>query len=106
MVHAIHIVAKGGAVLDPSVAWRIVEQYQRLLRGKAPVQGLGQHELAALRLLAQGMTTREVASALGMLRQGVMGVIGRVCKKLSVSNKTEAVATALAQGHITLDGSD
>lgn len=66
-----------------------------------PLPGLlGERELRALRLLADGCDTREIASHLCYSERTVKGIIGTVTERLGVRNRTHAVAHALRHGLI------
>lgn len=66
-----------------------------------PLPGLlSDREVTALRLLADGCDTREIASHLCYSERTVKSIIGTVTERLGVRNRTHAVAHALRHGLI------
>jgi DNA-binding NarL/FixJ family response regulator len=57
-------------------------------------------ELMALRLLADGCDTREIARHLCYSERTVKSIIGTVTDRLGVRNRTQAVAHAIRHGLI------
>ena len=65
----------------------------------APVAtGLSQREQACLAMSARGLTSRDIATKLGIAARTVDFHIGNVLVKLAASNRHEAIAKAIAQG--------
>lgn len=74
-----------------------------LLRAVPPTplpNALGTRELMALRLLADGCDTREIARHLCYSERTVKSIIGTVTDRLGVRNRTHAVAHAIRYGLI------
>ena len=74
-----------------------------LLRAVPPTplpSALGHRELMALRLLADGCDTREIARQLCYSERTVKSIIGTVTERLGVRNRTHAVAHAIRHGLI------
>ena len=65
-----------------------------------PPSVLGARELMALRLLADGCDTREIARHLCYSERTVKYIIGTVTDRLGVRNRTHAVAHAIRHGLI------
>ncbi len=61
---------------------------------------LAHRELMALRLLADGCDTREIARHLCYSERTVKSIIGTVTERLGVRNRTHAVAHAIRHGLI------
>jgi LuxR family quorum-sensing system transcriptional regulator SolR len=62
--------------------------------------GLSQREHACLAMSARGLTSRDIATKLGIATRTVDFHIGNVLQKLAASNRHEAIAKAIAQGLI------
>ncbi|MFP8960011.1 LuxR C-terminal-related transcriptional regulator [Streptomyces nanhaiensis] len=60
-------------------------------------------QLAALRLAANGMTSREIARILGTTEQGIHLRLKTASKSLGAASRTHAVALALKRGLLDLD---
>lgn len=61
---------------------------------------LDARQLTALRLLADGLDTREIARHLCYSERTVKSIIGTITDRLGVRNRTHAVAHALRHGLI------
>ena len=66
-----------------------------------PDYGLSARETEVLQLLSAGNTNKEIANALCISEATVKAHLGHIFDKLSTSNRTETVATALRKGLVT-----
>jgi DNA-binding NarL/FixJ family response regulator len=96
MVAAITAVDVGERYIPRRVAARLAD---RMLR--ADLTG---RELSILELLAEGSTNKEIAGMLNISDNTVRHHVNNIMEKLQVSDRTEAVATAIRSG--VLSGSD
>jgi len=95
IVRAIHAVHAGGSYLAPRVASRVLGA----ATGKRRVaSGLSPRELEVLRLLAQGLPTKQIAPSLGIAERTVKFHVSSIFAKLGASNRAQAVALAAQQG--------
>jgi two-component system NarL family response regulator len=60
-------------------------------------------ELAALRLLANGHSNKEIATALGISERIVKSPLAHLFEKLQVTSRTEAVRVATRRGLVRFD---
>jgi two-component system NarL family response regulator len=60
-------------------------------------------ELEVLKLIAKGNTNKEVASELSITEATVKGHVNNILSKLGVSDRTQAVTTALQRGIVYLE---
>lgn len=67
-----------------------------------PIEELTERELEVLRLLAQGMPNKEIASHLIISERTAKFHVSSIMSKLGATNRTEAVALAAQRGLITL----
>lgn len=105
---SIRSVLRGGAPIDPFIARRILE----LLPAAAPAaataaqaapdlgEALSERESQILRLVADGLSNREIAEQLFLSRYTVESHVKRIYRKLAVSSRTMAVRAARARGVI------
>ena len=94
--------ARGESVLQPSVAAKVVARFAALPDdGAAPrpqplVVPLSDRELEVLRLLADGGSNREIASALFLAEGTVKNHVTNVLAKLGARDRTQAALRARA----------
>ena len=94
LVDAIHRVHAGGCFLPPPVA--------RALASRMPDSELSAREQEVLRLLASGKSNKDIASLLGITEATVKCHVSAILLRLDVSDRTQAVVTALQRGLIHL----
>jgi DNA-binding NarL/FixJ family response regulator len=95
LVACIHDVLAGKTYLAPAAAAKLAE-------GVTRVQ-LTPRELATLRLMADGKSNKEIASALGISDRTVKTHLGHLFEKLNVTSRTEAVKVATRRGLVRLE---
>jgi DNA-binding NarL/FixJ family response regulator len=95
MVGIIREVAGGGRPVLPEVAQRLT---QRMFQA-----ALTNREIELLQLVARGMRNKEIAAELKISEETVQGHVKNILAKLSVHDRTEAVAVAIRRGIVHLD---
>ena len=105
LVEAVRDVQAGTTALSPAIATKVVRQMQQQRPGTAAdqVEPLTPREIEVLRLVAQGMTNREIGRELGISHRTVQGHLANVYGKLQVNSRTEAVTEALKRGWIVIE---
>jgi two-component system response regulator DegU len=98
LVHAIHTVFEGKALLHPDATAQLLKEFVSLADNKAKDYGLSGREMEVLQLLSQGNTNKEIAKALWISEQTVKTHVAHIFDKLGTSDRTETVATALRNG--------
>ncbi|MEU0242764.1 response regulator transcription factor [Streptomyces sp. NPDC006235] len=101
LVHAVRVVAGGDALLAPSVARRLVEQYTRSTRHPRPAARLDVltgRERETLLLLARGLSNAEIAAELVVSDHTVKTHVGNVLAKLGLRDRIQAVICAYETG--------
>jgi len=99
---AIRQVARGGAVMTPTVAKKVLDAFSSMEtgRGRCADYGLTAREQEILRLLADGLLKKEIADQLGISVHTASTHLRKVYEKLHVNTNTGAVAKALREGII------
>ncbi len=99
IVEAIQEVHRGGSVVQPQLARRLLRHFQRRPSTKSPLSPR-EHEI--LILISKGLSNPEVANTLGVSRATVRTHLEHIYAKLDVSNRTEAVTEGIRKGLIDL----
>jgi DNA-binding NarL/FixJ family response regulator len=97
---SIRAVARGEAAIDTKAAVAVLAQLRRSPQNKnEPVQeSLSSQQVVILRLVAQGLSSREIATRLYLSENTVKGYVQEILHRLGVKNRTEAVMVAVKQG--------
>jgi DNA-binding NarL/FixJ family response regulator len=88
-------VVEGNTALDPRAA-RVLANYVR--EHEPPLEALTPRELEVLRLVAQGLTNKEIGRTLYLSENTIKGNITDIIAKLGVRNRIEAVLIARERG--------
>ncbi|MBI3980324.1 MAG: response regulator transcription factor [Chloroflexi bacterium] len=99
---AIRAAARGESLLEPVVASKLVARFSQLSRQAPPGEGLTEREMEVLKLMADGRRNKEIARSLVVTEKTVKAHVSNILQKLGVSDRTEAVTTALRKGLIRL----
>jgi len=95
LVEIVREVARGGRPVLPEIAQRLTERmFQPALTNR---------EIEVLHLLARGMRNKEIAADLKISDETVQGHVKNILAKLSVHDRTEAVAVAVRRGIVHLE---
>jgi two-component system, NarL family, response regulator len=95
LVEALQRVHKGGRFLPPPVA--------RALASRMPDSELSAREQEVLSLLASGKSNKDIAASLHITEATVKCHVSAILLQLNVSDRTEAVITALQRGLVHLE---
>lgn len=108
LLQAIRAVARGEALLGPSIARRVIEQFTTgtgqpsllpdAVPQPAPFPELTPRELDVLRLIAQGQRNRDIAAHLFISEKTVGNHISNIFAKLQVEDRSQAIVRALRAG--------
>jgi DNA-binding NarL/FixJ family response regulator len=104
LLAALRVIADGDALLSPSVTERLIEEFARQPEvGLADAPQLGdltERELEVLRLLATGLSNREIAEELYIGGATAKTHVSKVLTKLGVRDRVQAVILAYETGVI------
>lgn len=94
LVRAIHLVADGQSILDPTVTERALRWLRGLGNGpQLPgIEQLSAQEERVLALVAEGKTNKEIAGALGLSDKTVKNYLANVFQKLRITRRAQAAA--------------
>nr|WP_228512000.1 response regulator transcription factor [Clavibacter sp. VKM Ac-2872] len=110
LVEAVHVIARGDALLSPDVTRRVIERFGRGSGDSASpaptpaiptdprVRTLTDRELEVLRLLAEGLANAEIAERLYLGEATVKTHVSRLLLKLGVRDRVQAVVFAYERG--------
>ncbi len=96
VLRALKDVCSGGAPMTGEIARLIVRSFQVPATGG--IQGLTRREMEILKLLAEGISNKEIAVRLGISFETVRTHLGHIYEKLHVQGRTEAVSKFLKSG--------
>ena len=97
---SIRAVARGEAVIDSKAAVAVLAQLRRApqVSQEPSPEPLSTQQIVILRLIAQGLSSREIATQLYLSENTVKGYVQEILHRLGVKNRTEAVMVAVKQG--------
>jgi len=101
LADAIRRVASGETLLPPGIAERVARGVAELPRDFPHAglpEGLTRREVEVLRLMARGLSNREIAQALGTAEGTVKNQTSSILSKLGVRDRTRAVLRAMELG--------
>ncbi|MFI0815889.1 LuxR C-terminal-related transcriptional regulator [Streptomyces sp. NPDC021098] len=96
---------RGDGDLPPDLVGRLLERLGQLQRSAsqgtaAPATGLTAREVDVLRLVAEGLETREIATKMAYSERTVKSVLHDMMTRQLLRNRAHAVAYALREGYI------
>ncbi|MGE5221827.1 MAG: response regulator [Omnitrophica WOR_2 bacterium] len=102
LVEAVRAAARGEARLHPDIARKLMEQVAqgKVAAEPGPIDLTGR-ELEVLRLVAQGLSNREIADRLVISEKTVKTHMNSILGKLNLEDRTQAAVYALRRGLVT-----
>jgi DNA-binding NarL/FixJ family response regulator len=105
---AVRAVVQGQTLISPSMASKLITEFQQLSRlaadrSQVPAPKLTDRELEVLKLVAQGMTNREVADQLYIAENTVKNHVRNILEKLHLHSRMEAVMYAVRENLLELE---
>ncbi|MDT0443808.1 MULTISPECIES: response regulator transcription factor [unclassified Streptomyces] len=100
LAEAIRVVARGDALLAPSVTRRLLERFAPALPAPAPpvtpaaLRALSRREYEVLYLVAQALSNAEIAERLGLTEATVKAHVSGVLRKLGLRDRVQVVVLA------------
>lgn len=105
LLSAIRAVARGESYLYPSIASSVINGYldKDGLKGEVPYEKLTDRERQVLKLLAEGMSHKEIAGTLGISVKTVIAHQSNISEKLDIHSRVGLIKFAIQKGLIKLD---
>jgi DNA-binding NarL/FixJ family response regulator len=98
LVHAVRTVASGGTYVDPSIARPLMMSQSRTPAGPPSSVSLSEREVEVIRLVAQGHTSKEMASSLGLSPRTLETYKARAMSKLGLRTRADLIRYAVRCG--------
>jgi len=103
LVEAIRIVARGEALLAPTVTRRLLDRFAHTLTAAADarpevIESLTERETEVLSLLATGLSNLELADRLFLTEATVKTHVSNILRKLNLRDRVQAVVLAYEAG--------
>jgi DNA-binding NarL/FixJ family response regulator len=111
LLHAVRVVAAGESLLAPEITQRLIAHY--VATGPAPAASAGfparlaaltPRETEVLRLVARGLSNREIAEELFVVEQTAKTHVSRLFAKLGLRDRAQAVVLAYETGLVRPGG--
>lgn len=107
LVHAVHVVARGEAMLAPVLTRRLLERFAAQPPPgplPAPVATLTERELEVLRLVARGLANAEIGAALFLSEATVKTYVSRLLTKAGARDRVQLAVLAYESGLVRPGG--
>ena len=98
LLQAVRDVATGKAQLQPSMAMKVIHEFDHPSETTVTNQSLTRRELEALRLIARGFSNQEIAMSLVVHERTIAKYVSNILNKLHVTNRTQAALYAIREG--------
>jgi DNA-binding NarL/FixJ family response regulator len=105
LLHAVRVIAAGDALLAPEITQRLIAHYLATGPSLSPdgdrpaaLAALTAREIEVLRLVARGLSNREIADELVVVEQTAKTHVSRVFAKLGLRDRAQAVVLAYETG--------
>ena len=104
LIDAIHRVHQGGALIEPSIARKVLAEFTRITQDKSDHQSipdlLSDREMEILILIGKGESNKDIAGKLYLAEGTVKNYVSSILLKLEVSDRTAAAIKAHELGLI------
>jgi two-component system response regulator DevR len=98
VVEAVRSVAAGRSLLDPSVTARVLERLRKGSEEDELLARLSPQERNILRLIADGLTNRQIAEEVHLAEKTVKNYVSNLLAKLGMERRTQAAVYAARLG--------
>ncbi len=100
VIDAIRAAARGASVIEPKMAATLLSEFRRMshLQEEDGLASLTEREIELLRLVAQGLSNKEIAYELSLAESTIKNRLSILFEKLDVKDRTQAAIYALSHG--------
>jgi NarL family two-component system response regulator LiaR len=103
LLQAIRQVARGEPSLEPTIARKVLNELHHPSKAPPTRDPLTEREAGVLKLIAQGMSNREIAERLVITERTVCTHVSNILTKLHLASRTQAALYSLKEGLTSLD---
>jgi two-component system, NarL family, response regulator LiaR len=103
LLEAVRRVFRGEPSLEPTIARKVLQELSSPSQDRPTTDPLTERELDVLRLVAQGLSNKEIAAALFIAEWTVRSHMSSILSKLQLASRTQAALYALRSGIASLD---
>lgn len=103
LAHAIRAAQRNEAVLHPEVATKLMQEFSSPRPNEAPVDQLTPREMDVLRLVARGMSNKEIAEALIISEKTTKTHLSNILSKLHLADRTQVAIYALRKRLVPME---
>jgi two-component system, NarL family, response regulator DevR len=94
LLSAVRTIARGHSLVDPALARRMIDWMDQPTEAPDELASLTEQQLRILRLLAEGLTNREIGARLYLAEKTVKNHVTRILAKLGGQRRTQAALLA------------
>jgi len=98
LIQGIRDVALGQATLYPSIAMRVIREFNNPTEELNTTEPLTPRELETLRLISSGLSNQEIGQKLFVQESTVAKYVSNILDKLHLANRTQAALYAVRKG--------
>jgi len=98
LMQSIRDVASGQASIHPSIALKVIHEFDHQSNPAFAGEPLTHREVETLQLIARGLSNQEIATSLFVHERTIAKYVSNILNKLHVSNRTQAALYAIRQG--------
>ena len=104
LIEGIHTVARGGAMINPDIATKVVKLFSQLAKGNLGI--IGKTEWKVIQQVGRGLSNKEIAKVLFLSEGTVRNYLSQVLNKLDLRDRTQLAIWAVETGVTTRDFGD
>ncbi len=101
LLQSIRDVATGQASIHPSIAMKVIHEFNHSSESGIDNETLTRREVEALRLIARGLSNQEIAATLVVHERTIAKYVSSILNKIHVANRTQAALYAIRTGLVS-----